>query len=82
MFRFSLFDAIIDQHNVYKVETIGDAYLVVSGLPERNGNLHAREISLLSLDIVTALRDFLIPKSDEHVQVRIGMHSGTYIFNV
>lgn len=60
------------------METIGDAYLVVSGLPEPNGDKHAREIALMALDILQAVYSFnLRHKPDYKIQIRIGMHSGS-----
>lgn len=53
---YSIFDATIDKYDVYKVETIGDAYMVSSGLPVRNGNNHGGEIASMSLNLLQATK--------------------------
>ncbi|KAL3858495.1 hypothetical protein ACJMK2_013083 [Sinanodonta woodiana] len=74
---YSLFDNIIDQFDAYKVETIGDAYLVVSGLPNTNGDLHIKEICDMSLEIISNIMGFKIKHMEERkLMVRIGIHTG------
>ncbi|NP_001131127.1 membrane guanylyl cyclase precursor [Oryzias latipes] len=80
---YTMFDAIIASHDVYKVETIGDAYMVASGVPNRNGNRHAAEVSNMSLDILHSIGAFKIKHMPEiKVKIRIGLHSGPVVAGV
>jgi Adenylate and Guanylate cyclase catalytic domain len=54
--------------------------MVVSGMPERNDNLHAREICRMALALLDAVRTFEIPhRRGEQLLLRIGIHSGLNI---
>ncbi|XP_046575991.1 retinal guanylyl cyclase 2-like [Haliotis rubra] len=80
---YTMFDATIDNYDVYKVETIGDAYMVSSGLPVRNGNRHAGEISTMALDLLSQCGKFTIRHMpDVPMRLRIGLHSGSCVAGV
>jgi len=60
------------------VETIGDAYLVVSGLPTAYDR-HAQEMSLLALELLDSVKEYIIPHlPHEKLRLRIGLHSGEF----
>jgi len=69
---------IVEFYIEMQVETIGDAYMVVSGLPVRNGTQHAREISRMAISLLNAVRSFKIRhRTHDQLKLRIGIHSGT-----
>ncbi|XP_063236776.1 guanylate cyclase D-like [Bacillus rossius redtenbacheri] len=80
---YRLFDSLIQKHDVYKVETIGDSYMVASGLPRRNGNRHAGEIATMSLGLLQGVQQFKVPhRPDEHLRIRVGVHTGPCVAGV
>ncbi|XP_070555138.1 speract receptor-like [Ptychodera flava] len=80
---YTCFDAIVANYDVYKVETIGDAYMLVSGLPVRNGINHAGQIASAAWHLLESIHTFRVRhRPDEKLQLRIGIHSGPVVAGV
>lgn len=77
---FTRLDGIVERHGLEKIKTTGDAYMVVSGLPEPRAD-HAAALADLALDMRDALAGLIDPRG-RPVAVRIGLASGTVVAGV
>uniref|UniRef100_S4RY50 guanylate cyclase n=1 Tax=Petromyzon marinus TaxID=7757 RepID=S4RY50_PETMA len=75
------FDRLTTVHNVYKVETIGDAYMVVGGVPIPVPS-HAERVANFALGMVLAAREVTNPVTGSAIQIRVGIHSGPVLAGV
>ncbi|KAF9798038.1 hypothetical protein SFRURICE_012842 [Spodoptera frugiperda] len=80
---YKLFDEKIECYDVYKIETIGDSYMVASGLPVRNGNKHATEIASMALELLEATSMCRLPhRPDQTLCMRSGIHMGPCVAGI
>ena len=77
---FCEFDRLSESRGLEKIKTIGDAYMVVGGLPTPRDD-HGEAIALLALEMQAALTQFNL-KIGENFQLRIGMHSGSVVAGI
>ena len=60
------------------METVGDVYLLVSGLPIRNGDRHIVEVVNCALDVISATDDFIVAHNPKaRINVRVGEYQIT-----
>ncbi|MEK8094361.1 adenylate/guanylate cyclase domain-containing protein [Methylocystis sp. IM3] len=72
---FEKFDELVEKHGVEKIKTIGDSYMVVGGVPNRDP-LHCQHVAEFALEAIGFVRAF----SDTYpfpIQMRMGIHTGT-----
>ncbi|MGB0562027.1 MAG: adenylate/guanylate cyclase domain-containing protein [Spirulinaceae cyanobacterium] len=77
---FSTFDQLSDEHGLEKIKTIGDAYMVVGGLPNPQPD-HAERIAEMALNMQGVIRE-LSPTHEEPFKIRIGIHTGPVVAGV
>jgi class 3 adenylate cyclase len=79
------FDALSREHNIFKMETVGDSWMGVTNLECSQSNDHAQRIAMFSIHAIQVASETLIDEEDPRrgfIQIRSGFHSGPVIANV
>ncbi|XP_044749887.1 head-specific guanylate cyclase [Coccinella septempunctata] len=77
---YNQFDVFCGQLDVYKVETIGDAYCVAGGL-HKETNTHAMQIAWMALKMIDTCSKHQTHRG-EPIKMRIGIHTGSVLAGV
>lgn len=77
---FSAFDDLAEHHGLEKIKTIGDAYMVVGGLPEPDEQ-HAEKVARFALDMLDVVKRFR-ERHDVPLELRVGINSGAAVAGV
>ncbi|NCN08728.1 MAG: cyclic nucleotide-binding domain-containing protein [Leptospira sp.] len=77
---FSIFDVITTTYSLEKIKTIGDAYMVVAGLPGCSEH-YEEDMANFAIDLIDTIEnmEFDVPKK---LNVRVGFHFGKAIAGV
>lgn len=77
---FSSFDQLCDQYHLEKIKTIGDAYMVASGLPTPRED-HAQALADMALEMHEKITEFNLNQQTA-LSIRIGINTGSAIAGV
>lgn len=77
---FTEFDALAERYGLEKIKTVGDAYMVVGGLPTPRPD-HAEAVAEMALQL-TPVMERCSARLGAHLQLRIGMHTGPVVAGV
>lgn len=77
---FSAFDHLAELHGLEKIKTIGDAYMVVGGVPKHRED-HAESIAEMALDMIKEISKYKTDQG-EQFNIRIGINSGPVVAGV
>ncbi|KAL7547103.1 hypothetical protein ACHAWF_010418, partial [Thalassiosira exigua] len=80
---YSKFDVLAKKHKIYKVETIGDAYVAIAGAPKRcTGPEAAEKMTLFALDALQIVKDFRKSDDGAQIAIRVGLATGPVVAGV
>jgi class 3 adenylate cyclase len=77
---FTVFDSLVDRYGLEKVKTIGDAYMVVGGMPERSDD-HPARVAAMALELAESVGR-IEAAARLGITFRIGIHCGPVVAGV
>jgi class 3 adenylate cyclase len=77
---FSLFDTLAEKHGLEKIKTIGDAYMVVAGIPQPMPD-SAIAIGHMARDMLAGIETYG-KRSGSELTIRVGIHTGAVVAGV
>ncbi|XP_055336224.1 guanylate cyclase soluble subunit alpha-2-like isoform X2 [Paramacrobiotus metropolitanus] len=78
---YTRFDAETVKCDVYKLETIGDAFICVGGLHNRPAPWHAQQVAWMALKMMRHAKQEIAPDGNP-IKMRIGLHTGSVLAGV
>lgn len=82
---YKAFDSLVQHHDLFKVETIGDAYMVASNVQRPHPNDHAARLVRFARDALQIVKTIPIDNTNPNspmIQIRCGIHSGKCVASV
>jgi len=77
---FLAFDILAELHGLEKIKTIGDAYMLVGGLPTPRPD-HAEAVADMAIDMFDAIKRLNLQNNSD-IRIRVGIHTGPIVAGV